>query len=555
VNTRSGTFESLWTDPRKRQAFLSILAMCLVCLAIPVYLRWNRPVPIPLLGPKTETIVPGVHMIRGLGPSVAYVIETTEGPVLIDAGLEADAATLKEEMAKLLLDWHAIKAILLTHVHGDHCGGAQHLRSTTQAKVYAGQGDADVLLAGGPKESFFSAFYMPKDSPHKTPVDVRLKGSESLVFGDVSIKVVATPGHTPGSMCYLIKKGGKRLFFSGDVIMHLGSEKPLGTYSAYLAPKYRGDPKTYLTSLQAMKAMKAPDLVLPGHPPLGTNPDDPRMSPKRWAAIMDEGIRDMETLITRYTQDGLDFLDGNAKQLLPGLFYLGDLSGISVYAIVADGQVILIDAPGGDLFEFVTGRLKTLKIEPAIPTAVWLTSCDEARIKGLKNLIEMTHASVVTSKRGLDILKDLLPADAKRSAAEDLAGHSPFSAHAISLRSRDLAPTAYVLRIAEKTVLISGRIPIKFGEEAMANITEGPPESREVEVDTLSSLSQLEPIKPDVWLPSTPWHGQNANLYDQDWADVIASNYKIEYFKLRKANAAGRAKGLSALPSSGISLQ
>lgn len=544
--------EKPWNRKTWAIGLTSLLACVLMYFAIE---KWRKPRPIPLLGPRTETIVPGVHMIRGLGPSVCYVIETRDGPVLIDSGLEADAGPLKEEMARLLLDWHNIKAVLLTHVHGDHCGGAQNLRDNARARIHAGRGDAQVLRAGTPKISFFSAFHMPNHSPHKTEVDVELDGGEKLEFGDVTIEAVGTPGHTPGSICYLLKTAGKTLFFSGDVIMHLGNEKPLGTYSAYLAPKYRGDPKTYLESLKKMGAMPAPDLVLPGHPPIGPTLDDPKMTPERWSKMLAEGMRDMELLISRLEKDGADYLDGTAKKLLPGLYYLGDLDNVSVYAIAADGRVILIDAPGGpDLIEFVTSRLRSLNVKPEAPSAIWLTAVDEARTKGLKSLVGKTGAEVVASREGLETLKKLVPQSTKFTASEDLAGHSPISVKALTFRVGDSSPTAYLLNIDGKTVLISGRVPLKLGEEIMAEVGSEATGNRDIAVDTLSALSQLEPISPNLWLPSLPWHGQNANVYDHEWKSVIDTNYRIEHFRLRRANAAARTKGLPASPPSSISL-
>ncbi len=119
----------------------------------------------PLLVSRASTIAPRIHILGGLVPSAAYVVETTEGLVLIDSGLDRDAGPLKSQMAELGLDWRRVRAILLTHVHGDHTGGAQYLREATGAKVYAGAGDAGVLRAGEPREAFFSTFYMPNDSP------------------------------------------------------------------------------------------------------------------------------------------------------------------------------------------------------------------------------------------------------------------------------------------------------------------------------------------------------------------------------------------------------
>src|SRR5205085_2917040 len=117
------------------------------------------------------------------------VVETSAGLVLIDAGFQA--ATVKGEMASLRLDWKRVVAIFLTHVHHDHSGGAQELRSATGAKVYAGQGDADALRAGGPLEALFGTFSIgpsqdggpgqgqpPPPMPVPTPVDVELRGGE-----------------------------------------------------------------------------------------------------------------------------------------------------------------------------------------------------------------------------------------------------------------------------------------------------------------------------------------------------------------------------------------
>src|SRR5262245_59506634 len=161
---------------------------------------------IPLLDGSTVTIVPGVHLLGNLGPAAAYVIEGSDGLILIDAGLDDDARLLKSEMARLGLDWKKSRAIFLTHVHGDHCGGAEHLRKTTGATVYASQADAPFIMAGGPREAVFSTFSMPHHSPHPTTVDVVLIGDETLTVGDVRVRVLGAPGHTPGSTCYLVER-------------------------------------------------------------------------------------------------------------------------------------------------------------------------------------------------------------------------------------------------------------------------------------------------------------------------------------------------------------
>ena len=296
---------------------------------------WSAPVELPLIDGSTVTVVPGVHLLGGLGPSAAYAIETSQGLVLIDSGLETDAGPLRAEAARLHLDVSKLQAVFLTHVHGDHCGGAEYLRSATGAKIYAGQGDADLLRAGTPRDAFFSVFSMPNHEPHATSVDVELRGGEQIAFGDVRVQAIATPGHTPGSTCYLVERRGLRILFSGDVIMNL-TDKPLGTYSAYLAPRYRGDATAYLASLRKLRAMPVPDLVLRGHPSANSEPRTPRPTAKEWNEMLDAGIRDMERLIQRYAADGVNFLDGQPKQLLPDLYYFGDFQGSAVYGFFAD---------------------------------------------------------------------------------------------------------------------------------------------------------------------------------------------------------------------------
>ena len=215
-----------------------LLTLMIAGVVLFVTQRGKFSLEVPRLDGSTVTIVPGIHLLGDVGPSAAYAVETREGLVLIDSGLDGDARHLTSELTKLGLDGKNLLAIFLTHVHGDHCGGAERLREATGAKVYAGQADAPFLRAGAPPEAFFSTFKMPDHTPHPTTVDVPLAGDETLEFGDVRIRVLDTPGHTSGSTCYLMERAGLRVLFSGDVIIRLG-ENPLGTYSTYLAPLSR----------------------------------------------------------------------------------------------------------------------------------------------------------------------------------------------------------------------------------------------------------------------------------------------------------------------------
>ena len=506
---------------------------------------WGRtaamPEPNPV-GSQTTTVIPGLHLIGGLGPSAAYAVETSQGIVLVDTGLGDDAQLLRSEMGKLGLDWHQVRAILLTHVHGDHTGGAEELRTSTKAKVHAGKGDADALREGGPRESFFSVFSMPGVVPHKTTIDVALEGGETLTFGDTTFRAIAAPGHTPGSICYLMERAGVRALFAGDVVTMLVGDggtdpmalKPLGTYSAHLSPKYRGDAKETLATLRMLRDLPVPDLVLPGHPGSDPVPQNPRLSADRWREMIDAGISELDALIANLDADGPDYLDGTPRRLLPDLFYLGDFGGQAVYALAWGSRIFLFDAPGGaGLSEFVAERLRGLGVRPEIPSSVLLTSVNARSTAGLKALVETTHAEVIAPRAGLDAARALCPPDTALSAAEDLPARSAFEVRVIPLKGRGLAPVAYVIPWAGKTVLISGRIPILFDDASIQGLAADLGGSRDRVMEYLDAIHDLDRIKPDLWLPAVPSNGQNANVYEDEWRYVIENNYRAGYSRLQ----------------------
>jgi glyoxylase-like metal-dependent hydrolase (beta-lactamase superfamily II) len=481
-------------------------------------------------------IRPGVYVLGGLAPSAAYVVETSQGLILVDSGLASDASPLKAQMAQLGLDWKHVRAIFLTHAHGDHTGGAQALRAATGAKVYAGEGDVAVLQAGQPREAFFSNFYMPDHGTHPTTIDVALRGGEVIPFGDVRIQAIATPGHTPGSTCYLLERKKFRALFGGDVIMMLrGDErprtelgKPLGTYSAYLPPRYRGDAKSYLESLKRLRLMAVPDLVLPGHPRADVSPPNPYLSQQRWESLLDEGIRDMKTLLARYEVDGADFLDGVPKELLPDMYYLGDLNGAAVYGFFAASRFFVIDAPGGPgLVDFLNARLRRLGHKSAWPTAVLLTSCSAATRAGLTELVTRCHAQVVASADGLETLKESCPAGTVILSPQELNEKGWFPVTPVAVRGRGFTPIAYKVAWAGKTVLFSGEIPVKINHDSAERLISDLMSAGGNLRDYFTTLTQLHTLNPDLYLPLNPIDGQNANLYDDDWGHMIEDNLVV----------------------------
>jgi glyoxylase-like metal-dependent hydrolase (beta-lactamase superfamily II) len=487
----------------------------------------DEPAVATTLLPAPVRVAPGVYLLGRTSPAAVYVVDTSDSLVMIDSGLEANAVPVIEQMATLRLDARRLKAILLTHVHADHSLGARQLRALSGARIYAGRGDCVPLREGRPREAFTSIYDMPAVTPHATAVDVELSGGESLEFGEARFTVIATPGHTPGSICFLLERPGLRALFTGDVVTHLRAVNgtALGSYSAYLPPLYRGDARDFLDSLRRLRALPLPDLVLPGHPEQDTVPESPRLSADRWRGLLDQGVSEMERLIARYEVDGANFLDGNPKELMPGLHYLGDCGGRPVYCLAAPTGLFVFDAPGGPaLVEFLTERFKQLGWRARRPTAVLLTSADREATSGLAALVRDSGCQVLAPEAGLEDVRRICPPGTRLLGDRALAQAGWFEGWSIPLRGRGAAPVAYEVRWGGKTVLFSGRIPVKLnlaeGERLVSEVT-----GAGGDLDAYrESLDRLAAVRPALWLPAVPVHGQNANVYDDEWSKVLARN-------------------------------
>ena len=95
-----------------------------------------------------------------------------------------------------------------------------------------------------------------------------------------------------------------------------------------------------------------------------------------------------------------------------------------------------------------------------------------------------------------------------------------------------MAPIAYRVRWHQKAVLFSGRIPNYPKVEMERGLFSEISKSRETTVDYLTAVYRLGESTPDLWLPETGADGQNANVYDNEWDNVITYNYRVGYRSL-----------------------
>ena len=92
-----------------------------------------------------------------------------------------------------------LKGILLTHGHFDHILRAQELREATGAPLYIHELDAE-MLNDADKNAYHT--FTGKYFVIKKTADVLLHDADEITLGDEKIKVIHTPGHTKGSVCY-----------------------------------------------------------------------------------------------------------------------------------------------------------------------------------------------------------------------------------------------------------------------------------------------------------------------------------------------------------------
>ena len=191
---------------------------------------------------RTPTKPPATH-------TNAYLIYTSKTVLIIDPGspYQDEQQALAAAVDELLAEGRSVAMILLTHVHPDHIGGVNALRTHLggSTKLAAHQLTADGL-------------------PEDIRADVLLEDEELIELeGEprIVLRVMHTPGHARGHLCLHEARTGTLI--SGDNIVGLGS---------VLIDLPEGNMRDYLASLERMRALPNLSVIFGGHGPAIANP-------------------------------------------------------------------------------------------------------------------------------------------------------------------------------------------------------------------------------------------------------------------------------------------
>jgi glyoxylase-like metal-dependent hydrolase (beta-lactamase superfamily II) len=214
-------------------------------------------------------LLPGVHLVGsgwlGFGlsdrdDSHVFLVHDGDDAVLVDAGCGLASERIAQHIDDAGVPGGTVSRILLTHAHPDHAAGASSLAELLGAQVLAAPVTADILRRGDEDAAGLTV----ARAAGLYPPPVRLQAGEVheiddgdiVRVGGIELRIIATPGHAAGHLCFAAQLGGRTVLFSGDLVFSRGRVAVLGTPDT--------DLRQLAASLRRVAALR-PDVLLPGH--------------------------------------------------------------------------------------------------------------------------------------------------------------------------------------------------------------------------------------------------------------------------------------------------
>lgn len=193
--------------------------------------------------PNIQTLVVGEMETN------CYLVSDSDECLIIDPGDDADfiTQTILESKLKPV-------AIVLTHGHFDHALGCLELKLNFQIPVMLHKNDLKLYSSANQS----ALHWLKKRTLKVPPIDQYIKEGDEIKLGNEKLRVIESPGHTPGSICLMAASCQPPAVFTGDTLFANGVGRTDFSYSS---------PSDLQTSLAKLKAVccQLSAVIYPGH--------------------------------------------------------------------------------------------------------------------------------------------------------------------------------------------------------------------------------------------------------------------------------------------------
>ena len=186
---------------------------------------------------------------------ILYNPDKKEG-LIIDPGAEGSRLIKFIKQEKICIDY-----IINTHGHPDHIGANRQIKEYTNAPILIHQYDAPMLTSSGSVLSLI--FPLESSSP---AADTLIKDGDVIECAGMKLKVLHTPGHTPGGLSLLLDDA----IFTGDTLFS-------GSVGRFDLPG--GSEEVLLNSINKILSLDENLIIYPGHGPSTTVSEELRSNP------------------------------------------------------------------------------------------------------------------------------------------------------------------------------------------------------------------------------------------------------------------------------------
>lgn len=198
----------------------------------------------------------------------SYIVATTSGTYLIDAGMMSDGNGMLTAIESVGLQRETLRAILLTHWHNDHAAGAHAIAESTEARVFYHELEAPFFNRTTARPGLLGVIgdLVPELGPlvlfkgllgnalPRAVIATDYVRHQEILFDD--FEVIETPGHTRGHVSYYFKPA--RVLFAGDALAVVGQQL------RYMARPVTPDLQAAHHSMKVCLNREI-DIVCPGH--------------------------------------------------------------------------------------------------------------------------------------------------------------------------------------------------------------------------------------------------------------------------------------------------